>query len=91
MVTETIVLDHEDGTWRSITNTTNGLTIADISHPIKVRFGISSTSDGIPLAPGDVLVAEETVYVQQLNVKSSVVTRNGKTGGNITTIWINRM
>lgn len=64
MITETIVLDRFDNTWRSIILTGDYIVIADTSDDIKIRFGISSTSDGIEITPRDVLRAEETVYIK---------------------------
>lgn len=90
MITETIVLDNNDNSWRSIVNTGTSITIAAMSHPIRVRFGISSVSDGIPLDVNDVLTAEETIYVQPVNVKSSIQTRSGKKYGNTVTIYVNK-
>ena len=64
MVTETVVLDRDDDTWRSIVCTGNFLVIAGMTGSIRVRFGITSTSEGILLEPGSSLQAAETIYVQ---------------------------
>ena len=64
MITETIVLDRGDDSWRSIVNTTGMMTLAGGTGPIRFRFGITSTSEGILLAPGDTLATEETIYIQ---------------------------
>lgn len=69
MVTETIVLDRLDGSWRSITNTGTYMVLAGMTGNIRLRYGISSTSEGMLLTPDDVITADETVYVQPTRQK----------------------
>lgn len=90
MLTETITLDNKDNSWRSIVNTTTSITIADMTGPIRVRFGISSASDGIPMESGDILTAEETIYLQPIISKTSNYTRSGKQNLHNTKVYINR-
>lgn len=64
MITETVVLDRTDNSWRSVVLTGTHMTIAGMTRPIRIRFGISSVSEGMLLQPEDVLKVEETVYIQ---------------------------
>lgn len=63
-VTETIILDRTDGSWRSIVLTGDYTQIAHMVGNVKVRLGISSDSEGILLEPGDIFQAAETIYVK---------------------------
>jgi len=66
MVTETVVLDKEDGSWRSVVNTQGTIIIAGMTGAIRLRFGISSTSEGMILEEEDTITATETVYIQPM-------------------------
>jgi len=80
VITETVVLDSNDpDTWRSIVLTGTRMTIAGMTNPIRVRFGITSVSEGMLLQVDDVMEVEETIYVQPIpnkrtnkNVKTSL-------------------
>lgn len=82
MVTETVVLDRADDTWRSIVNTGNFIVLVGMTGPIRVRFGITSTSEGILLEPGSSLQAAETVYVQP--------TKQGLRNSQYITLYVNK-
>ncbi len=64
MVTETIVLDRDDGSWRSVVNTSGTIIIAGMTGSIRLRFGIASSSAGMLLNEEDTITANETFYIQ---------------------------
>ena len=82
MVTETVVLDRDDGSWRSVVNTTGTIVISGMTAPIRIRMGINSTSEGWLLEVNDVLTAQETIYIQP--------TKKGLRGSGITTVYVNK-
>lgn len=66
MVTESIIIDRAEG-WRSLTMTGTVIHIASvIDNRVRVRLGISSTSEGFILNVGDTMSANETIYVKAL-------------------------
>lgn len=72
MITTDVTLDRADG-WRSVTCTGTVIHIKGIHNmDVAVRFGISSTSAGFVLKPGDELSANETVYIKLLSSINNV-------------------
>ena len=82
MVTETIVLDRMDGSWRSVVNTGSYLVLAGMTGKIRLRYGISSTSEGMLIDVDDVIIADETVYIQPINQKIK--------GGQYITVYVTK-
>jgi len=64
VVTHTVVLDRTDGAWRSLVNTGAYMLLAGQTGPFRLRFGITSVSEGFVINPGESLKVEETVYVK---------------------------
>jgi len=71
MVTSTIVLDRNDNSWRSVVNTGDFMVLAGHTGPFRLRFGISSTSEGMIVKKGESIKAEETVYIQPVNLNNA--------------------
>ena len=68
MVTETVVLDRADNSWRSIVNTGDYMVLAGHNGPFRLRFGVNSTSEGMIVEKGESLKVEETVYVRPVTI-----------------------
>jgi len=68
MVTETVVLDNLDDTWRSIVNTGDYFVLAGHTGPFRLRFGINSVSEGMVVNVGESMKVEETVFIQPAHV-----------------------
>ena len=66
MITSTIILDRADDSWRSIVNTGEFMVLAGQTSSFRLRFGISSDSEGMIINPGESLRVEETVYVRPI-------------------------
>lgn len=64
MVTYTIPLDRTDDTWRSITNTGEYMVLAGHTGAFRLRFGITSSSEGFLVHPGESVKVTETVFVK---------------------------
>lgn len=64
MLTEDITIP-KDGSWTEVTLTST-ITIIynDSGVDMMVRFGASSTSNGIRLSPGDSMSVDESIYIR---------------------------